>query len=74
MKLMMSRETQEYRIANCNRNRKTFILNRVHSSFSLVENRDLLQEIRTANVISGTSQSQPFQNFQEPMTFFILYR
>ena len=43
------------------------------SSFWLFigENRDLLEDRRTANVISVTSQSQPFQNFQQRMAFFV---
>ena len=51
-----------------------YIITRVHSSFSLVENRDPLEDKRTADAISVTSQSQPFQNYQQPMTCFVLYR
>ena len=45
---------------------------RVHSSFSLVENRDLLEDRRTADAISVTNQSQPFPNYQQPMACFVL--
>ncbi len=38
-----------------------YIITRVHSSFSLVENRDLLEDRRTADVISVKSQSQHFR-------------
>ena len=34
-----------------------YIITKVHSSFSLVENRDLLEDRRTAHAISVTSQS-----------------
>ena len=44
-----------------------YIITRVHSSFSLVENRDLLEDRRTANAISVTSQSQPLQYYQQPI-------
>ena len=40
-----------------------YIITRVHSSFSLVENRDLLEDRRTADVISVTNQSQPISQF-----------
>ena len=40
-----------------------YIITRVPSSFSLVENRDLLENRRTADAILVTSQSQPFQPF-----------
>ena len=33
--------------------------------------RDLLEDRRTADVTSGTSQSQAFQNYQQPMTCFV---
>ena len=46
----------------------------VYSGFSLAENRDLLENRRTADAISVTNQSQPFQNSQQPMAFFVLYR
>ena len=45
---------------------------RVHSSFSLVENRDLLGDRRTADAISLTNQLQPFPNYQQPMACFVL--
>ena len=51
-----------------------YIITRVHFSFSLVENRDLLEDRRTADAISVTSQSQAFQNYQQPMACFALYR
>ena len=51
-----------------------YIMTRVHSSFSLVENRDLLEDRRTADAISVTSQSQPFPSYQQPMACFVLYR
>ena len=47
---------------------------RVHYGFSLVKNRDLLEDMYTINVIPVRSQSQPLQNFQQPMTFCVLYR
>ena len=50
------------------------IITRVHSSFSLVENRDLLEDRRTADAISVTSQSQSFPNYQQPIACFVLYR
>ena len=48
-------------------------MTRVYSSFSLVGNRELLEGRRTADVISVTSQSQPFQNYQQPIACFVLY-
>ena len=58
-----------------------YIIIRVHSSFSLVENHNLLEYRRTADAISLTSKSQPFQNYQQPfqnyqqpMACFVLYR
>ena len=40
------------------------LITTVYSSFSLVENRDLLEDRRTADAMSVTSQSQPFPNYQ----------
>ena len=48
-----------------------YIITRVHSSFLLVENRDLLEDRRTAHAISVTSQSPAFQNYQQPMLCFV---
>ena len=42
--------------------------------FSLVENCDLLEDIRTADAISATSQWQTFQNYEQPKACFVLYR
>ena len=50
-----------------------YVITRVHSTFLLVEKRDLLEGRRTADVISVTSQSQLFQNYQQPMAWFVLY-
>ena len=36
----------------------------MHASFSLVGNRDLLEDRRAADVISVTSQSQQFPNYR----------
>ena len=47
------------------------IIIRVDSGFLSVENRDPLADRRTADVISVTSQSQPYQNFQQPMAFLL---
>ena len=46
----------------------------VHSGFSLVESRAQLENRRTANAISVTSQSRLFENFEQPIAFFVLYR
>ena len=46
----------------------------VHSGFSLVESRAQLENRRTADAISVTSQSRLFANFEQPIAFFVLYR
>ena len=51
-----------------------YIISRVLSSFSLVESRDPLDGRRTTDAILVTSQSQPIQNYQQLMAFFVLYR
>ena len=51
-----------------------YITTTVHSSFPLVENRVPLEDRRTPDAISLTSQSQPFSNYQQLMACFVLYR
>ena len=51
-----------------------YIVTTVHSSFSLVKNRDLLGDRCTADAISVASQSQTLQNYQQPMACLVLYR
>ena len=43
------------------------------SGFSLVKSHAQLENTRTADTISVTSQSQLFENFQQPIAFFVLY-
>ena len=46
----------------------------VHSSFfSLVKSHAQLENTRTAEVISVTSQSQLFENFEQLIALFVLY-